>query len=301
MKRFIILIPLFLLLFSDLFSQDTIFIKDNNFVVSKVTEILPDYVKYKRFDNLNGPDYTVNKTDVLKIVYRNGSVDKFQDVSNTIKEPKQDFDQKTHAIFLAGYTLSTFGGDALYTMNDQGVAASFGVDFPYDQTRTGFEFMLSYEEKGSNFEDVEQMIDTTRYLMQGTKISMDYITLAFSAKRFFGDNRMFYLKAGLYAGARISGDFKTKLIRLYDNYEANVNASLQGLYTKMEAGATFGGGLNIPITKGDFPTNLVIETRYNLGLSNIVIPGTTASSQLSEDYKETNQSIIFMAGLRFPF
>ncbi len=301
MKSLIFLIPILLVLVKTNVAQDTIFMKDNNFVVSKVIEILPDYVKYKRFDNLNGPDYTVNKADVFKIVYRNGSVDEFQNVSNTPKKSKHDFDQKAHAIFLAGYTLSTLGGDALYTKNDQGVSASFGVDFPYEQSRTGFEFMLSFEEKGSKFEDVEQMIDTTRYLMQGTQISMDYITLAFSAKRFFGDNRMFYLKAGLYAGARISGDFKTKLIRLYDNYEANVNSSLQGLYTKMEAGATFGVGLNIPITKGDFPTNLVIETRYNLGLSNIVIPGTTASSLLSEDYKETNQSIIFMAGLRFPF
>jgi hypothetical protein len=297
MKRFIILIPVFIFFITNVYSQDTIFMKNDEFVISKVTEILPEIVKYKKYENLNGPDYTINKSDIKRIVYQNGSVDEF----NTLPvnyQPKQDR-QKAHAIFVVGYTLSTLGADALYTEYDNGVVASFGVDFPYGNSATFFEFMLSYEEKGSKFKDIDLMVDTTMFLMKGTQISMDYITLAFSVKRFFGANRMFYARAGLYAGARISGDIKSKLIRLYDNLEIDASSTLEGLYTTMEAGATLGVGLNVPITKGAYPTNLVVETRYNLGLSNIVVPGTASSS--TEDYKETNQNIVFMAGLRFPF
>ena len=53
--------------------------KNDEFFISKVTEILPEIIKYKKFENLDGPDYTVNKSDVKKIVYQNGTIDEFTD------------------------------------------------------------------------------------------------------------------------------------------------------------------------------------------------------------------------------
>ncbi len=72
-----------LLLYSLLFisavgySQDVITLADGRSVNAKILELTSDQVKYKKTDNLEGPTYTVNLTDLIKIKYANGSEDTF--------------------------------------------------------------------------------------------------------------------------------------------------------------------------------------------------------------------------------
>lgn len=298
MKSFIILIPVLLLLYLDSFSQDTIFLKSKDSIVVTVTEILPEYVKYKKFDNPSGPDYTISKIDILRIVYQNGTVDEFNDPDiPKIKLKNGSFDKRPKGIFLAGLTLSTLGGDASNTKYKQGIGAGFGIDFPFDRSGNFFEATLYYEQKGSGFSDYEKMYQDELYLFTETVIDMEYVTISFMYKRFFGTQKLFYAKAGLYAGFRTSGDIDSKLIRVSDNYQEYFSASLENIYSKLDAGATIAAGLNFPVSKGDNPVNLVFEARYNLGLSNIFIDNSAST----DGYRETNQNIIFMAGLRFPF
>lgn len=67
-----------LLLFSTFaFSQDMITLSDGRVVKAKILELTPDLVKYKKFDNIDGPTYTVPTSDLLKIKYANGSEDTF--------------------------------------------------------------------------------------------------------------------------------------------------------------------------------------------------------------------------------
>lgn len=54
------------------FSQDTIFLKTKQPVLCKVVEIGIDEIKYKTWDNLEGPTIVVLKTNVYKISYING-------------------------------------------------------------------------------------------------------------------------------------------------------------------------------------------------------------------------------------
>ncbi len=298
MKSLVILIPIFLFLSTGVFSQDTIYMRSNDIVVAKVLEILPEYVKYKKFDNPDGPDYTTLKADILRIVYQNGTVDEFKDSDIPHKSNNESIEKKIHGIFLAGITMSTLGADAKNTQNKTGLAAGFGIDFPFDRSENYFELTLYYEEKGANYSDFEGVLYDEEYLFTETVLDIEYLTLSFLYKRFFGVKKLFYAKAGLYAGYRISGELNSKLIRLSDNYENFYTASLEDTYSKWEAGATFGAGINIPVTKGKFPTNLVFETRYNLGLTNIFIDGDSAQP---EDKRETNQNLSFLAGLRFPF
>ena len=59
------------------FSQDTIFfVKQYQYVV-KVIEIEDSKVKYRKFDNLEGPIYSVAKNEILSIHYSNGTRDSF--------------------------------------------------------------------------------------------------------------------------------------------------------------------------------------------------------------------------------
>ncbi len=53
-------------------AQDIIVMKNGDVVQSKVQEITQTEIKYKKFSNLTGPTYTVDKTTVLSINYENG-------------------------------------------------------------------------------------------------------------------------------------------------------------------------------------------------------------------------------------
>lgn len=58
-------------------AQDVIVMKDGNTIVSKILEITTNEVKYKKFTNLEGPTYTVLKSEVKAINYANGEKETF--------------------------------------------------------------------------------------------------------------------------------------------------------------------------------------------------------------------------------
>lgn len=56
-------------------AQDSLFFINKNRVAAKVLEIGVDEIKYKRFDNVEGPLYIVSRNDVSYIKYTNGKTD----------------------------------------------------------------------------------------------------------------------------------------------------------------------------------------------------------------------------------
>lgn len=66
------------------FSQDVITKSDGEEVKAKVLEVTQAEIKYKKFDNPNGPTFTILKKEVFMIRYENGS----KDVFNSEKESK---------------------------------------------------------------------------------------------------------------------------------------------------------------------------------------------------------------------
>jgi hypothetical protein len=82
MKKIKVLFSLFLLLgglSSQVFSQDIIILKTGEELQAKVDEVGLDAIKYKKFDNLTGPMYTIEKVKVFMIKYENGSKDVFNE------------------------------------------------------------------------------------------------------------------------------------------------------------------------------------------------------------------------------
>ena len=59
------------------FAQDIIVTKDAKRIDAKVTEVNVDNIRYKRFDNPDGPLYTVSKKNIASIIYQNGQVEAF--------------------------------------------------------------------------------------------------------------------------------------------------------------------------------------------------------------------------------
>ena len=59
------------------FAQDVIVTKDSKRINAKVEEVNVDNIKYRNFDNLEGPTYVLPKSDILSILYQNGQVETF--------------------------------------------------------------------------------------------------------------------------------------------------------------------------------------------------------------------------------
>jgi hypothetical protein len=79
MKKLIILAIATSFINGNLFSQDIITKKSSEDIKAKVIEVTSTEIKYKRFDNQNGPTFTLLKSDVLIIRYENGSKDMFNE------------------------------------------------------------------------------------------------------------------------------------------------------------------------------------------------------------------------------
>ena len=74
-----------------LISQDVIVLKTAEEIKSKVVELTDLSVKYKKWENLNGPIYNINKSEVLFIRYENGMKEVFNGgpaSSETLQAPQ---------------------------------------------------------------------------------------------------------------------------------------------------------------------------------------------------------------------
>jgi hypothetical protein len=60
-----------------LYSQDLIILKTGDEIQSVVTEVDLNVIRYKKFENINGPVYTIEVSKVFMIKYENGTKDVF--------------------------------------------------------------------------------------------------------------------------------------------------------------------------------------------------------------------------------
>lgn len=67
------------------YSQDIIYTKTQGEIKSKIIEIAANEVKYKNYDNQEGPVVVIRKTDVIKIIYENGKEEVIMPDKNAVK------------------------------------------------------------------------------------------------------------------------------------------------------------------------------------------------------------------------
>ncbi len=76
-----LLVLLFLLCSASVSAQDVIVKKNGSTILSKVLEVGQEEIKYKKYDNLDGPTYTIQKSELQAINYQNGAKDTFSATS----------------------------------------------------------------------------------------------------------------------------------------------------------------------------------------------------------------------------
>lgn len=77
------------------FSQDRIFRKNGEVLKVKITEIGVSEIKYKLFEEPDGPVYAIEKERLLKIVLENGRTEAYK---TDLKDPELYLNQSKHAI-----------------------------------------------------------------------------------------------------------------------------------------------------------------------------------------------------------
>jgi TM2 domain-containing membrane protein YozV len=90
MKKIIYAAILGLFFFSTVYSQDVITKSNGEDINAKIIEITQTEIKYKKFDHLDGPIYTLSLNDIFMVKYENGTKEVFsqEDKSNMNNLPE---------------------------------------------------------------------------------------------------------------------------------------------------------------------------------------------------------------------
>ena len=78
--KYILLFILFICSSNIIKAQDTLSMRSGENVLVKVIEVGTTEVKYKKLDNLNGPVFSMLKSDLLMIKYENGTREDFSSI-----------------------------------------------------------------------------------------------------------------------------------------------------------------------------------------------------------------------------
>ena len=83
MRKIIFTLLLSIIASASCFSQDTIAKRNGENIQAKVLEVSPAEIRYKKFDNPDGPTFLIPKTEVLMLRYENGTRDIFTEEKKT--------------------------------------------------------------------------------------------------------------------------------------------------------------------------------------------------------------------------
>jgi hypothetical protein len=201
MKKLINLCVLFLFLgLSVAIAQDKIYKKGGEVLEVKITEIGVDEIKYKLFNDKDGPSYTVEKDRILRIVYQNGRIETF---TSSFNDVELYTDQKKQALkinFLSpllGFTALSYersvkpGRSYEATLGIIGLGKRQEIGFDYDNTTQTSEAIYrgqagAYISAGYKFiklPDFTSRGSKFSHVMQGTYIKPEVMFGVFSARQ----------------------------------------------------------------------------------------------------------------------
>lgn len=173
------------LLFSGvfLFAQDKIYRQNGKIVEAKIIEVSSSEIRYKEYNNPNGPIYVLEADRIKKIVYENGKEEKFED---NLKDPERYEGQLKKAIKLNFFS-------PLYGYTEIGFEKSTGVG-------KGFEISAGFIGLGKS-ERIDwyyNQVDNVKKSQSGAFISGGYKFGKLPSFILFGKTRMSHIMQGTY-------------------------------------------------------------------------------------------------------
>jgi len=263
------------------YAQDIIVTKDSRRYNALVTEVNPDNVRFRLYDNQDGPVYSLPKSDIVTIIYRNGYVETFQ----TTAQPAQAAAQaprattQTQSSAPGTTTASTYSQDARWGIRGGINGASEITGKGETGTRLGIHVGAIMEKAISRGTDIQLGF---LYSMQGatTEIGsttytdmLDYINIPLIFKFYVNKNRRFSIDAGPQVGYMISA-------------KLSYGSSTKNVYN------------NKNLQKIDASIGLGISYKFNNNLD-LIIRGTGGLTKIFENLEHKNSVVQIGVGYRF--
>jgi hypothetical protein len=233
-------------------AQDRMYKKNGEIVEIKLLKLSSTEITFKKFDNLDGPEYTIPKGDVVRIRYANGSSDVFEENNDRL-----GVDDKGRSI-AARYM------DKKSAPKNQNIVAFAPIAF----TENGYGFSFSYERTLDKRGWVSFYVPA--YYTFTSSTTSDPVTGAQVSHGF--QNAMFYVMPGIKFYTNLNGPTRIKhsvalnmvaaLGTSNNNTDINYNSSPSQSRTLFGALASYGGNM--------FPTNhLYLGWDGGMGMSYI--------------------------------
>jgi hypothetical protein len=137
MKRLILFAILFIVSYAAK-AQDIIVMRNADEVMAKVTSITQDQVTYKRWSNLDGPTYTISKSQIFYIKYENGEKDLMNAVPETRTRVREHRNNTSSSLPVAFRGYASVGTIFLSEMAGPTLDVTAGV-FLFDRLYAGVE------------------------------------------------------------------------------------------------------------------------------------------------------------------
>ena len=139
MKKSILLSLFFLLCLNFISSaQDIIYKKDGSKEEAKIVLVGEKEIQYKKFNNLEGPVYTLNKKDIVLIAYQNGEYETIKSPGDDKKEAKAELAENfaknliTYHLFDVVYGDFTFSYERILSSGTIGIKIPIGFGYAYN-------------------------------------------------------------------------------------------------------------------------------------------------------------------------
>jgi len=169
---------------------------------------------------------------------------------------------------------------------------------------------VSFERKGYHMKDSSIYFyryarDPGRTYQADTRVDLDYALIPLVLKVKIGAGERIYLLAGTYLGiklnARVTGkaQYETSSTSGYTLTKVDVYDDIEGTIKNTDWGWILGAGTELPLSNGK---KLEFSLQYAFGKQNILIRNEYSGYEYeASDDKIRNGSLIFLAGISFPF
>lgn len=283
--------------------QDRIIKYDGETIEAIIVDIAPGVVKYRKYEQPQGPVFSVALSQVEKVVYEQGKTVVFSRPEQEKIQPGPEdrmVPQKPSPVF--GWHIG-FGASNLYgdiSGNNIQLASAIGVSFSLPLGNNNF-LMAEADvlSLGCRFDNMDITLnDGTRLVITEANEDLGYISLFVADHYFLNRDRNFFIEGGLYgsflisatssgnaeitdtAGIIISGAFDDDLLYFYKTYDFGLTAGLGG---------------RIPLDKKG-KWHLTALARFSYGLTNIADVGLPGF----EGYRESNIFGLIFVGVDIP-
>jgi hypothetical protein len=142
-------------------AQDYIYKKDGSKEAAKIILVSEKEVQYKKFNNLEGPVYSIPKRDITLITYENGDYEAVKSPESAKKAAKTELAENfaknliTYQLFDVVYGDFTFAYERILASGSVGIKIPFGFGYAYssgfNNWNTNRVYNLFYSGIGVNF------------------------------------------------------------------------------------------------------------------------------------------------------